>query len=65
MAKHRKRNPRLESLSKQIARILHNDIQRNGPLKPSHMSPKFWGSVQSEMIKLEKVEEMKNKWEVE
>ena len=33
MAKHRKRNPRLESLSKQIARILHNDIQRNGPLE--------------------------------
>lgn len=43
---------RLKALAKKIAQIVHEDVQANGPLKPSATSPKFWVHVQRELDKL-------------
>jgi len=44
---------RVEKLARQIAQIIHTNLQQEGKLKPSYMSPKFWAVVQIEIKKLE------------
>lgn len=44
---------RVERLVGKIATILHDDIQREGKLKPNYMSPKFWAMVQGEIRRRE------------
>jgi len=44
---------RLEALARKIAPIIHADQQKNGQLKPSFMSPKFWAYIQREVRSLE------------
>ena len=46
------RKMRVQNLAERIAKILHDDMERNGKLKPSPTSPKFWSVVQIELNKL-------------
>ena len=44
---------RLERLARKLALVIKNDIEQNGDLKPSYMSPKFWVYIEREMKRFE------------
>jgi len=43
---------RLTALAKKLAKIIYEDEQKHGDLKPSYRSPKFWAYIEREMNKL-------------
>jgi hypothetical protein len=51
---------RFEALARKIAPIIHADQQKNGKLKPSYTSPKFWVYIQREIRQLEEKEAPKS-----
>ena len=40
---------RLTALAKKLAKIIHEDEQKHGDLKPSYRSPKFWAYIEHQM----------------
>ena len=40
---------RLTALAKKLAKIIHEDEQKHGDLKPSYRSLKFWAYIEHEM----------------
>lgn len=49
---------RLEAMARQIAPIIIEDLEKNGAMKPSYLSPKFWKYVEKE---IETIQEKKSK----
>ena len=47
----------MQRLARKLAVAIQKDIEQNGDLKPSYMSPKFWVYIQREMKRFEDKEE--------